>query len=1100
VPDRYKSLVGVHILDTDAAELNDPRYRGLEGSITQTSDGITVGQCLERLKHGTGVNDWFPASQSTAVLYKPMPLGCSQYRAVSRLAMLDTMFADRFRQGLDAALQRTVQARGDTFSVAVRVMIVNSLAGGTGSGCFQQVALYVRDYFARHLNTQNVVVRGVALMPDVFVRNGDYNSTDLIDNVQANGYACLKEFDALTRARAGQFGLDAASLPVYPIELEYRPGQLQAAQVEAGPPPFNFMFLYDYTRSDGSNLGPKDNYIHQAAEALYLQLFSPLETNRGGIYSQEDNLLLTIVASQDRARLASSGVAKLIYPHEDIAEYCALQWATTGLSDDWLELDRLVDDEFRQGEQEKRQGIYRKMPERHVRYVELLRLKAEAENPLPFFSHVYRQAHLLDEDGGLLKTKSSEWLAAIQERIEEIFKVADAGARDALPTLNSEALLDKDEVAGLVEHHERGLDNYLDALTKATQPLANLVVKEALWSDYQQGKECVPDQAIRLNTWMLAKGNQTEAMAVHPVAVRFILGDVLMQLDDDLQKLETALDRLQKSVLGYKRRWDDPSTDEVETASLVARRHAQANWLVQTFQKPLQAFATDYVDQHNNQRQAIAKWSRVRVEHAVLSLLRQHVDGMLNDWQVFFRRLVDVQNNCRRDIDVLATKHETSVDPTRIHICASADDKAKLWENECLDMRIQEIPDEVARQLYLALYRRRARIHFDEAPGRVSGWEEALFRDHVVAWCRKGMLQHSGMDLDIKQAIDKELRHAQASGKRLDESADTAFRSYTEKLKNLAYPAIQVTGENFEFWCIDETVKRTIGNQLLLESIGQINEEGKDRKGGVRVDEVAYSKYELSFLRMTYGFSASDLKSMTDPYGVYRKAYETRLAKTRATPPESFTPHLDWRWDSPAFLPEVDDAAQTEAMRDLRRATLYNLLRQTPFYVANDDGVDRWEKVGPNGEREVLTGKDVVPVAATVEGLYLGLAVNYPLVEKILKQSLSEEAARKRDPDGLPLIKNLGAVLDQLLGMPAHASSQAEGEKIAAFMITTLCQEVIDMYGRCGDKPNAARSKAREKVEQALQDSDVMKHPSTHGVEESWSQHVQRQVGANFTP
>jgi hypothetical protein len=1094
VPKQYKDLVHVHILDTDAAELKDSRYSSLDpDQITQTSDSITVGTCLSRLKNDTSVDTWFPAmeSGSASVLHKPMPPGAAQFRAISRLAVLDALAHNRL-DDFTRTLMDSVKATGSKFKEAVRVMIVNSIAGGTGSGSALQIALFVRDYFERVLRTENIVIRGIMVMPEVFVQNGDYKGADLMDNVRANGYAAIKEFDALTRIRAGRLEGDLA--PVHPLELEYRLGQKTSATIEKGPAPFDFVFLYDYVNSQGENLGAKENYINQATEALYLQLFSPLEA-KGGIYSQEDNLLLSFVKSGDRARYASSGIAKLIYPYQDVVDYCALKWATTGLSDDWLELDRLIDDELKQNEQDRRMGVHRKKPERHVRFVELMQQKAEAANALPFFRFVYLDAHLLDEDGHRVDAKSTAWLDEINKRIDESFKQANAQSVTKLEAFDAESLKDKDQVESQVERYERGLDNYRDSIAKATQPLANLIVREALWEDYRQEVDFTPGQDLRLNTWILGRNQAT-----HPVAVRYLLSDMRIALETRLQELESELDRLERGIEGYRNRWDDSSTDEIETAGIIAGRLAQSGWLKHMVHKPLHGFAEEYQAAYDTQRNSIAKWAGKRLEQSVYGLLRQHISDMLKDWEGFFAQLEDVQESCERDIRLLARKHDDNIDPAKIYVCASEADKARLWEDECAAMRAEEIPENVSRQIYVSLYKRRAKSHFDEYAGRTSGWEEALFREHVVGWCRDAMTRHAPIDLDIKSAIDKELRHAQAAGKRTHESEEDAFRNYADKLNHLAYPCIQASNQNFEFWCLNSAVAESIGQKLLDDTIGNVNLDGQIRHGGARTDQVAYPKQELTFVRLTYGISATDLSSMTDPHGIYRQSYDMRIASARANPPTSYTPHLDWRWDSPAFLPEVEDEAQRKAMLDLKRATLYNLSRNAPYIVANDDGVNRWERIGRDGNRDVLTGTSGRPVAPTVQGLYEGLAVHYARVGEILAIASQQETASKAHPEALPLINSLSPLLDRLMLDPLNARSKADGEALATSLLRALFLEIIDIYQRCGEKSNAARDKARSAIDTAMAASDVMQNPANHGLDASWRDHVLRLKDAVLAP
>ena len=350
----YAGLIGsqrtytrAHVMDTDVAELKDPRYEELynSGWLTQLSPALTVQECVQRLGVKDTATQWFPPMGFGSLGHKQMAKGAAQVRAVSRLALLDTINSDRI-DALNRNLDGLLEKRPSDFKVAVRVLIVNSIAGGTGSGSFLQIALYVREYLRVHHGRSNVSVRGFIVMPEVFIRNGDYPAADLQANVKANGYAALKEIDAIVRLRAGLL-LDPGRshlAPLYPVALEYVPGRKTADEVTAGAPPFDVVTLFDFTGSDGSNLANKFNYIAQVEDAMRFHLFSPLE-GRGGIDSQEDNLANTHLASGDRSRYAGCGTSNLEYPFDDLVDYAALRWATDGISAAWMELDELVNEE-----------------------------------------------------------------------------------------------------------------------------------------------------------------------------------------------------------------------------------------------------------------------------------------------------------------------------------------------------------------------------------------------------------------------------------------------------------------------------------------------------------------------------------------------------------------------------------------------------------------------------------------------------------------------------------------------------------------------------------------------------------------------------------
>jgi hypothetical protein len=1095
VPEEYRSLVGVHILDTDSKELSDKRYESLdEGNITQTSRDITVKTCLDYLADQTRVLDWFPAKQvgSRSMLDKKMPLGASQVRVISRLALLDTMFGNRL-DDFNKTLGKAIKARGEQFRTSVRVVIVNSIAGGTGSGAFLQVALYISEYFKRNLGVESPVIRGVVVMPEVFVRAGDYKGQDLTRNVRANGYAAIKELDGLIRVRSGQ--LDPARnpelSPLFPLELEYRVGQKDSAVVAEGPSPFDYVFLYSELNSRPALLGNKDNYIRQATDALYLQLFSPLE-GRGGIYSQEDNLIRTLVQSGDRARYASTGIARVVYPHSDIVSYCALQWAIVGVSQDWLEIDDLIDDELKQNDQDRKMGIFREKPERYSRFVEILRQKAQAEKPSPFYVYVFREAYVPDEDGRPGTAKSSRWIHHLGARIEESFAQAK---QEAMPTgaLNIEQLKDKDTVVSQVERFEKWLTNYRERLVKGTQPLANMIVKEALWDDWLRRAGNSPVSELRLGYWLAAKDG-----AVHPVAVRYFLGDARIQMERDLVRLESSLDKLDRQLDNYQKRDWDAETEELDSPQKYATKLANSHWLKHAFQRPLVNFAEEYQAEAEAQRDRITAWARAKLEHGVYGAIRNQLRDMLSDWESFFNQLDAVLNRCKNDLDILGAKHDNNTDPTRIFVCASTAHKQALWETECVAMRSREMPEGVCRQIYLSLYERRARQHFDEAPRRVTGWEEKLFMDHVVGWCRQEMGALSGLDLDIKAAMDTELRYDQGKGLRLGQDEDAAFRAYVTKLENLAYPCLPVENQNFQFWCVNADVARRIGNRLLSQTIGMTTPAPQTGAppagtvlGGAREDASAYSRYELILMRMTYGLRASDLPSIANEDGIYRQAYEEIIGLSRSSPPMDYTPHLDWRWDSPAFLPELDDAVQRQAMLDLRRAVFYSMVMSPPIWSRGSyDGQARWERFGNAGEVIPLTGARGETLPATLQGLYEGLAVHFWLVKKILSSANDAEAKGRKTPKTLPIIKDLAALLDQLLAIPKEARTPAEGESLANLLIHSLFEEVRGILERAYGKPNQARDETRILLNEAIGNSAVLADLPAFGLEPGWKERL----------
>ena len=115
----------------------------------------------------------------------------------------------------------------------LRVSIVSSLVGGTGSGIFIQTALLIRDYTSKHFTSLNVKIHGELILPSNFAFLF-YNHTKMYF-MEANAYAALKELNAINEC----FFNNASS-----IQLSYKfDGTDEKTVIDSLP--YDYCFLYD---------------------------------------------------------------------------------------------------------------------------------------------------------------------------------------------------------------------------------------------------------------------------------------------------------------------------------------------------------------------------------------------------------------------------------------------------------------------------------------------------------------------------------------------------------------------------------------------------------------------------------------------------------------------------------------------------------------------------------------------------------------------------------------------------------------------------------------------------------------------------------------
>ena len=144
--------------DTDSNQEKAP-----ELDVVRTSRDANVQDMLRREPNW---QEWFP--YHPMLMNRNMVDGAGQIRVLSRLAFSDMLRHPESMAGLDEVLQELNAEEGEQ-SDKLKIMIVSSFAGGTGSGMFVQMPLFLRSYIERHYPGMQVIIRGLFALPDVFM-------------------------------------------------------------------------------------------------------------------------------------------------------------------------------------------------------------------------------------------------------------------------------------------------------------------------------------------------------------------------------------------------------------------------------------------------------------------------------------------------------------------------------------------------------------------------------------------------------------------------------------------------------------------------------------------------------------------------------------------------------------------------------------------------------------------------------------------------------------------------------------------------------------------------------------------------------------------
>ncbi|MDD5832116.1 MAG: tubulin-like doman-containing protein, partial [Clostridiales bacterium] len=267
-------------LDTNANDLQEVANSRAGIYYVQTSNTQTVGDYLDYDEDAR--RNWFPKN---AVMYdKTVSEGAGQVRAISRLALNSTIKTGAVRP-LHEAIDALFRKSGQQMKQALRVVMVSTASGGTGSGIILPLAMYIRDYVKNKYPNTALIVRSLIMLPETL--DSVIGSSSERDSQRRNAYATIKEINAFMIKGSGFFDIDDNLKRYGDLHIDFPiPGSNDKKALSLLP--FDFCFLMDGQDMEDSTLVNLKQYRQQAAQALYEQNIGPMQKNA---FSVEDNII-----------------------------------------------------------------------------------------------------------------------------------------------------------------------------------------------------------------------------------------------------------------------------------------------------------------------------------------------------------------------------------------------------------------------------------------------------------------------------------------------------------------------------------------------------------------------------------------------------------------------------------------------------------------------------------------------------------------------------------------------------------------------------------------------------------------------------------------
>ncbi|SDL31895.1 Tubulin like [Maridesulfovibrio ferrireducens] len=1068
IPPAMHDRIAVHAFDTNINDID--KCSNLRNVITQTSTNWTVGNYLEIAD--SSVNEWFP-SDVRELKRKLLTDGAGQVRCVSRLAYRASIDDGKLAK-LHSQIRDIFQARGDRAMPSVRVMIVTSLGGGTGSGIFLQTAMYVRDILMNEFKKNAVLVRGAFLLPDPLIQSGLLDETHH-ENVRANAYASLKELNAITI----NAGIDKSDSGGATIELEYKPRQedldgRQSHVVTDDNLPFDFCFLYDFENERGENLKFLDNYINQMVKTIHLQLFSPIS---GPSFSEEDNFILGLVSENGLNRYCGAGVASLVYPYKKLVRYCALRWTDESFSSEWLRLDKEYDGELEQYERDRQAGVGGERPKLGKRYLSLVDNYAKDNNPDPFFLSIYDAVHIPGERAIDTKPRSELFLGNVDKLIEQIVKDdKDLNYMEQSCVLDNGQMTRGENVISAVEDMEGHLSAYQRQVFVSVRSNKSFIINQTVRS----GCEKMVNSDHSLNTWMLNR-----PYPLHPVAVRYVLYSLEELLEVNLKKVREQVAQVEKNIDNYKKAYNlSNKRDIVETIEDRFRNLENISWFSKLLGRKFKALVIEYKEKSSRQLNGLNLYRQIKLKELVYEELLSCVRDLLRDWKDYFDQLRSIRNGLQKEIRDCSNENERNQDPMNVYVLASAEDKESMWKELRNSVaKSSELPPDFLKKIYEDRYKRFCGNHFGGKRERFS--RGINFGEEIVSWCENEIMESGRLSYNVLEALTEEAR-----SRNIDH--DTHLKERIAILERLASPfAPEISKgkvQNQEYWGINSKTLDGCSEDWVKDNFG-----GNSRL--VRDD--SFPETELIRYTARYGYLASDFTKFkasapgsSGADGSYHTAYKRRIKRLVAGG-DTITPHLDKRWHLPAYMTDLNSVTGAGDLKLSNEAFLLGLAFAR-FKSRTEGSRSFWEchTVDKEGNEAIkLVYKGGTPVAGGLYDLYEALPHNPGLVYSIsdwanaeiskvpfkrtggeVERSFSSRSV-EYSPEKITILDAIASFVNERPAMP-----EEELEKKTVTLMNILFNLII----RTKEAQNGKTNDAKNKEETIIEINDLLANSSIY--------------------
>lgn len=979
-------------LDTDANEVNVRKKIMPPENVIQTSstESKTAGQYIDEIKDISTVTDWFPI-EASALRNMSINDGAGQIRTISRLAYshaIQTDKTNRIKTAITELLNLNV-GEGDI----IDVHIVCSLAGGTGAGSFLQTAYLVKELLPPSI--ANPKIFGYFMLGDVFLRDPEINLADPVKrtNILANTYACIKELNGIFEIEDNES-----------IDFEYGSFSRQPFKItSASASPFTQCFLCDYENNQGGNIGSIKNYKKQIEDFLYLNTFSPTgDENR----SEAINNIFKRIQDGPSARYGASGIAKIVYPIDNLLDYFSVKRLSEKLKTTWLKIDNAFDEKRKEYNKNQSKGIQGKEPilsEFFIDNVYTLAHSGQSREQL-IFQNIWRSTQTINtETNKIIDSKANIWLEEVDSYLTNLrdkdAEISFLGKIDFPPSFTSKEADESNDLSIIQD-----VENKLNALNAETfdfiENTKRIAVEEIFVKDKNSIDYYNPEIKHRINNYILE-----EKKAMHPIAQRYFFYEILKNLKTNYEQLKESNKTTLAFISNYDSTYDVKEDDQdqennyvenaIEAYQIYLKKDAG---IIKRFMRltggasNLADFKKDYVSKSQQQNQRLKDYALSKLQEYVYGTLIIQINKILKNLEGLFATIPAVNINLNNKMNALATLENTG-NKSVIYVLAKENHREHIYQNVVAKDDSIFFPEEISRDIYEEVYLRTCEAIDNPmyyAQQKSTQRIRSIFEEMVVNKQKEDFKENFKDDFagyNIMEAMQKEaqleetepMEHIKAYFSEIVRMATPFGAKYTTNAPKINAWAIHPECTQLEYLSEEEADDLFNNVGVAQENASRVVSDYFERTEIIREETVMVLKVPQNFPK--FSFANSELHEYsTAQEGIYYTYYKNRMEEIQNNPTLP-SPHLDKRWGSPKYFRDLGKTAENYKNQNLK-AFLWGLV-QGNITVINYNGSNVWAYSSPKGFTHFI-GENNRPLKSDVYSLLKeGLPNNEKIVEEI---------------------------------------------------------------------------------------------------------------------